>query len=605
MAVKTVVRTITQIMIYLNNPIDSLNLQMVNALRLSETRPKMKCIALSRIFGSVLIISAVGMSLNRSFPEEISHARNSRMLTLGQLSEPFQLLSQYSYGAIRECPKKFQMDIKNSVKTDNTSGAYNVPYSDVNIELDNWRSSTSEGPNDQISCSGPSTETVLTLQPGVTVSAPEFIRLHSHSSSTLTLFKSLISRFRTGNYWLSAPKVSPFRCSKNGHIEGGPWFAENFTFIFFCEQESIPIAFIGKVRPDGSERVVHLNLTGTIRYFIATAAQTTCIYRSVNDVKRYEAQRKKTEWETTIIVSGSVTPEPSSSVYKRVSPHVPQPTASMMSTQVFTDYSTTFPSPSCECSCSKRRQKMDGNKHLIQGELWYNQNSSDFSQTEQKFDHFRNWAPYIPQSPFTRKLDASINPSRSWRWSWFWCSEQSTGAPYSLNHETEEVKIWKERSCFPSSARVETLKRGFVRMQDLKIGDEVRVGPGKKFSRVFAFSHADFDVFRSFVSITTASGYSVTISGGHLVPVDHGELIRADNIKVGSTVTTLNSSFDTVTAITAVKARGLFNPHTLSGTIFVDGVLTSCYTAAVAPSVATALLSPIRSVANLLHFIKN
>ena len=39
---------------------------------------------------------------------------------------------------------------------------------------------------------------------------------------------------------------------------------------------------------------------------------------------------------------------------------------------------------------------------------------------------------------------------------------------------------------------------------------------------------------------------------------------------------------------------GLYNPHTMDGDIVVDGTVTSTYTAAVAPSLAHAVLWPVR-----------
>ena len=38
-------------------------------------------------------------------------------------------------------------------------------------------------------------------------------------------------------------------------------------------------------------------------------------------------------------------------------------------------------------------------------------------------------------------------------------------------------------TCFPGSSRINTRKRGFLRMSDLAIGDEVKVG-GSKYSKV-------------------------------------------------------------------------------------------------------------------------
>lgn len=48
-------------------------------------------------------------------------------------------------------------------------------------------------------------------------------------------------------------------------------------------------------------------------------------------------------------------------------------------------------------------------------------------------------------------------------------------------------------------------------------------------------------------------------------------------------------------AVAAVRDVGLYNPHTASGVVVVDGVIVSCYTAAVRAAAAHALLAPVRA----------
>ena len=189
----------------------------------------------SLIFSSLFVL-VIGEDQGTAFLDRGFLSTNTHMLTLGQLSEPFQLLSQYSYGSIRECPDKFQMEIADGAEADFTSGMFYVPYSNVKIDLGNWYSTSSnvsDGGLGEISCSGPKADTVLTLQSGMTVSAPEFIRLHSHSLSTITLFKSLIPRLRTGNYWLTEPELPPFHCSRNGISLGSPLVRRKVHVYFF------------------------------------------------------------------------------------------------------------------------------------------------------------------------------------------------------------------------------------------------------------------------------------------------------------------------------------------------------------------------------------
>ena len=66
-----------------------------------------------------------------------------------------------------------------------------------------------------------------------------------------------------------------------------------------------------------------------------------------------------------------------------------------------------------------------------------------------------------------------------------------------------------------------------------------------------------------------------------------------------------NGKPTTVLSVSNEVAIGLFNPHTLSGDIMVNGVKTSSYTAAVAPGLAHAALWPVRMMYGLGYDIIN
>lgn len=461
---------------------------------------------------------------------------------------------------------------------------------------------------DDIQCSGPKPDTALTLQAGTTVSAPEFIRRHMHSPSTLTLFETMVSRIRTGNYWFSAPEIAPFNCSKNGVSMEAPWFSERFTLVFFCEQKVVPISFIGKVRPDGSERLVHLNLAGTIRYFVATAPQTTCIYRSVTDVERYEEeqrrkeeerkkeeQREKQDKNNPAPIKSSSTPQPILSA-------IPMPWESTpKSPNSVPSKAPGSPQPSCTCTCDAGMNRFfnnSGGESIPKGP-WFGPIPSKRNSTRNRQNWIRRQqkAPYAPRPYPDSGLGSTLSPVHSWRWSWFWCMDPRERVPiWEKEHSIQESG---ERACFPSSATVETLERGHIRMDELRIGDSVRMGPDELFSRVFMFTHSDKTVWRKFVNLTTAGGLSITLSPGHILPADD-ELIRADDVKVGQTLNTDASKNDVVISVERVSGQGLFNPQTESGTILVDGVHSSCYTTEVIPPVAQALLAPLRAFYNVV-----
>jgi hypothetical protein len=147
----------------------------------------------------------------------------------------------------------------------------------------------------------------------------------------------------------------------------------------------------------------------------------------------------------------------------------------------------------------------------------------------------------------------------------------------------------KTDGCFPGDATVELQSGAAIAMADLKVGDVVRVGAGAAdFSKVYMFTHRDADVKAKFVKIATASGSEVRMTSGHYLYVN-GQLQTARTVKVGDVVSAGN-----VTAVSSEWAEGFYNPHTMAGDIVVNGVKTSTYTDAVAPSLAHALLWPAR-----------
>jgi len=146
--------------------------------------------------------------------------------------------------------------------------------------------------------------------------------------------------------------------------------------------------------------------------------------------------------------------------------------------------------------------------------------------------------------------------------------------------------------CFPGNARV-CLKNGeYTTMDKLSIGDEVQVGQGE-YSEVFLFTHSLSDAKVTFVKIQSKGGHTICLTPCHMIYVN-GELITADMVKPGDFVETLTNSRDVVLQVTRESGVGLYNPHTLSGDLMVNDYHVSTYTKAVSPTLAHALLSPLR-----------
>lgn len=138
-------------------------------------------------------------------------------------------------------------------------------------------------------------------------------------------------------------------------------------------------------------------------------------------------------------------------------------------------------------------------------------------------------------------------------------------------------------------------------------------------SPIYLFSHRTPVIGRGgadVVTLETVGGHALTITSGHLVYVAaHAAatavgspraaapattLVAASSVAVGDALLTANGS-----AVAVVSARpwvlppgadhGLYAPHSVSGSLVVDGLRVSCWTTAVRPSVAVVVAAPARA----------
>ena len=128
-----------------------------------------------------------------------------------------------------------------------------------------------------------------------------------------------------------------------------------------------------------------------------------------------------------------------------------------------------------------------------------------------------------------------------------------------------------------------------ITIADLKVGDHVRVS-GNKFSEIWMFGHIDKGIQSKFVKVETEHGH-IKASGGHYVYVD-GQLKAMRLVRPGNMLQLHNGTLTSAKKITVVNATGLYNPHTHSGDIVVNGYRASCYTEAIHPTIAHAVLKP-------------
>ena len=141
--------------------------------------------------------------------------------------------------------------------------------------------------------------------------------------------------------------------------------------------------------------------------------------------------------------------------------------------------------------------------------------------------------------------------------------------------------------CFPASATF-TDKQGRRRsMYSLKIGEEVQVLTGKGISvePVLTYIHRQPDVMQKYLKITTTKKEKILkITEDHLLFVKNDgqpTAIPARDVSIGDTVYVRGDQgeleTDAVQSIKSVYEKGVYAPVTLSGSILVDDVHTSCY----------------------------
>lgn len=141
--------------------------------------------------------------------------------------------------------------------------------------------------------------------------------------------------------------------------------------------------------------------------------------------------------------------------------------------------------------------------------------------------------------------------------------------------------------CYPGSATIVDIHFQPRKMESLKVGDVVQVVSDKEihYEPVITFIHRQSEVTHEFLEITTLHGRKILkITEDHLVFVEKGEqaaAIPARDVIIGDTLYVRDDhnvvKKDEVQNIRFVWEKGVYAPVTLSGTILVNDVHTSCY----------------------------
>jgi len=145
--------------------------------------------------------------------------------------------------------------------------------------------------------------------------------------------------------------------------------------------------------------------------------------------------------------------------------------------------------------------------------------------------------------------------------------------------------------CFPETSAVNVAGKGWVRMNLLQAGDQVECYNAELgttcWSPVLSFLHREPERMASYVVVQyyhPTHGYgTVTASHDHMLYlVEQGQMVAAGSLTAGQhLVVSKDGQLVTVevTQLTETVAKGVYAPLTSVGTVIVDGVVASCYTA--------------------------
>jgi len=168
----------------------------------------------------------------------------------------------------------------------------------------------------------------------------------------------------------------------------------------------------------------------------------------------------------------------------------------------------------------------------------------------------------------------------------------------TLTPEPTESPQPSSEPCFPASQRVELESGKLIRMDELQIGDSIRISDGSDsnaFSAVYFFGHRERTLSTGYVVLVIDLSRSIEllVSRDHFVYAN-GRLVSAGKVKVGDTMKLSDGSLQTVKFIRYENSIGMFSPHTLHGDLVVNSVIVSSFTRLCPPTVARMLLFPFR-----------
>lgn len=135
-------------------------------------------------------------------------------------------------------------------------------------------------------------------------------------------------------------------------------------------------------------------------------------------------------------------------------------------------------------------------------------------------------------------------------------------------------------SCFPGDAEVMVKGRGRVRMEDLSIGDMVKVGDGS-FEPIYSFCKKDRNSWVEYLQVHIAdSEKPLALTPNHMLFINKQfgtQAMEGRHVRVGDSLVLENGALSEVVGIDYERKKGFYAPLTFSGTIVVNQVQASVF----------------------------
>ena len=162
--------------------------------------------------------------------------------------------------------------------------------------------------------------------------------------------------------------------------------------------------------------------------------------------------------------------------------------------------------------------------------------------------------------------------------------QQEEATTESGGKATQEVEN-TSGGCYSASSIFVDINGRQRQMDSLQIGEQVQVLSNNeiRYEPVVTFIHRQPELMQEFLQITTLKNKVLKITEDHLLFVEkmgEARAIPARDVKIGDVVyvrACQSVESDQVHSISTVFEKGAYAPVTLSGTILVNDVHTSCY----------------------------